>query len=318
MEKYQEQAWDCLTQDEQNSLFLNTSQGMSTWGVGEVLKLSHYKYLELKARAEKFFKLFSDYFQLYPSLVRPKAPIGPIFRDYLFGTMIKRLPKEDALTYAGDSSFRLKEISNKIIQTDLLRLKESSNQWDRDLYKLIMEFDRWNNYRILPRMLQAPSAYDRRTNKKHKTYLRYLHQIPDFKIKALVDMYWKGPRGKPESRYYISLVSTFFDDGYAVIPILKDEKVIKAITDNKLYIFETQDEADDFGLLTARYYEETVNSKKGLKFWKRYRELIENAINYRQINNMDFTSENLDMAFGLKRIPLHKRRKQKPSEEKFA
>lgn len=316
MEKYQEQAWDCLTQDEQNSLFLNTSQGMSTWGVGEVLKMSHYKYLELKARAEKFFKLFSDYFQLHPSLIRPGAPIGPIFRDYLFGTMLKRLPKEEAITYAGDSTFRLKEISNKIIHKDIKRLKESPDPWDNHLYQLIMEFDRWNNYRILPRALQAPSAYERRTNKKHKAYLRYLHQVPDFKIKALVDIYWKGPKGKPDSRYYIALISDFFDDGYAVIPVLKKTEVIKALTDNKLYIFNTQDEADDFGLLAARFFEETLNQKKGLKFWKRYREMIEQAINYREINNMDFTSENLDTAFGLKRIPLHQRRKTKTKSAK--
>ena len=71
-------------------------KGLSTWEAGEILKMSHYKYLELKARAEKFFKLFSDYFELHPSLVNPKSPIEPRFRDYIFGAMVKRLPKEEA------------------------------------------------------------------------------------------------------------------------------------------------------------------------------------------------------------------------------
>lgn len=309
MEKYQEKAWDCLTQLEQNSLFLNNSQGLSTWGAGEVLKISHYKYLEIKARSEKFFRMFSDYFQLHDSLIRPEAPIGETFRDYLFATIVKRLPKEEAINYAGDSSFRITNISSKLIKKEVLRLKESENTWDQDLYKLIMEFDRWNNYRILPREIQAPSAFERRTNKKHKAYLRYLHQVPDFKIKALVDTYWKGNRGKPESRYYIALVSSFFEDGYAVVPILKTKEVFDAITNNKIYIFCTQDEADDFGVLAAGFFYETINNRKGLNYWKRYRETISRAINYKEINNIDFTSDKLDMAFGLKRIPLYKRRK---------
>ena len=55
MEKNQEMAWDCLTEMEQQSLFLSFSQGLSTREVGEIMKLSHYKFLEVKARAERFF-----------------------------------------------------------------------------------------------------------------------------------------------------------------------------------------------------------------------------------------------------------------------
>lgn len=38
MEDYQEKAWECLTKEEQNSLFLTLSQGLSTWKTGEILK----------------------------------------------------------------------------------------------------------------------------------------------------------------------------------------------------------------------------------------------------------------------------------------
>ena len=63
MEKHHQLAWDCLTELEQQCLYLNLGQGLSTWRAGEILKVTHYKYLELKARAEKLFKLFSDYFE---------------------------------------------------------------------------------------------------------------------------------------------------------------------------------------------------------------------------------------------------------------
>ena len=53
MEPYMEKAWDCLTEQEQNSLFLNLSNGLSARETGEILKVSHYKYLEIKARARE-------------------------------------------------------------------------------------------------------------------------------------------------------------------------------------------------------------------------------------------------------------------------
>ncbi len=173
MEPYREEAWNCLTKVEQDSLFLNLSQGLSTRRAGEVLKISHYKYLEIKARAEKFFKMFSDYFYKHPSLINPKAPIGQDFRDYLYGLILTRLPKDEAINYAGDSAWVLHEFNTKKVALNMERLKNSKDPWDKDLYILIMEFDRWNSFRILPKLLQAPSAYKRRTNKKYKIYLRY-------------------------------------------------------------------------------------------------------------------------------------------------
>lgn len=53
------------------------------------------------------------------------------------------------------------------------RLKESEDEWDKDTLRLILEFDRWNNFRILPRMLQQPSAFKRRSNKR----IRYTSNI---------------------------------------------------------------------------------------------------------------------------------------------
>lgn len=302
MERYQEQAWDCLTEQEQNCLFLNHSQGLSSREAGEIIKVTHYKYLEIKARSEKFFKMFSDYFMKHPSLFRPDVPISMVFRDYLIGSIMKRLPKEDALLYAGDSSWLVSPIKTPQIIKQMERLRSSKDEWDKDLYALIIEFDRWNNYRILPRILQAPTPYKRRSAKKDKIYLQYLHRIPDFKIRAMVDMYWR--HGKPDKRYYISMVSTTFPDGYAVVPIKRDKEIIDNLTRNKIYIFEDQLDADEFGLMCKNYFEERATISSAMDFWKRYRELVETAINYRGINNMDFTVGNLDMAYNLKRKPM--------------
>lgn len=301
MEKYQENAWGCLTKKEQDSLFLNISQGLSTRRTGEVLGMSHYKYLEMKARAEKFFKMFSDYFYLYPSLIRPGAPITEAFKDYLYGSILKRLSKDEAINYAGDSSWVLKEFNTKKILSNMGRLKDSEDEWDKALYKLIMEFDRWNSFRILPQSLQAPSAYKRRTNKKYKIYLRYLHRIPDFKIRYILDTFWK----KNGNRRYIALVSSIFEYGYQVVPIGITDKIYQDLTGMKIYIFEDQLDAEDFGVQVSRYFE-IGDPHSGLKFWKTFNELIEKSLNYKEINNMDFSVEGLDTAYNLKRIPQTK------------
>lgn len=297
MEPYREKAWDCLTESERNALFLNLSQGLSTREAGEIMKITHYKYLELKARAEKFFKLFSDYFQIHPTLIRPELYLPDNFRDYLIGSMLKRLPKEEALLYAGDSSWHLRTVKYNSVEKWVNILRESEDKWDRDLYALIVEFDRWNNYRILPRSCQAPSAYKRRSQRKAKTYLMYLHRIPDFKIRALVDMYWRA--GK--DRYYVVFLSPKFPGGYTICPILKRKEIVDEITKMKIYIFDDYDIADEFATLVRYYFESTATRRDGMKFWNKYQKNVELAINYKYINNIDFCCDVLDQAYKLKR-----------------
>ena len=83
MNEYQKKAWDCLTPTEQQSLFLQLSESKSSWEAGEILKLSHYKYLEIKERSEKFFRLFSDFFEIHESIFRPDCPCERNFQDYI-------------------------------------------------------------------------------------------------------------------------------------------------------------------------------------------------------------------------------------------
>lgn len=297
MEPYQERAWNCLTKQEQDSLFLNLSQGLSTRKAGEVLKMTHYKYLELKARAEKFFRMFSDYYFLHPSLIRPGAPLTEAFRDYLIGCIEKRLPKEEALSFAGDSTWRLHDISNHKILKNMDKLKASENEWDKHLYTLILEFDRWNSQRILPQLLQAPSAYKRRVNKKYKIYLKYLQRIPDFKLEYITDKFWT----QKHNPLFIGLVSdnVFPKWGYQVIPIENDPKVIAELTSMKIYVFKTRFDAEEFGISVSRYFA-VGTPREGLLFWKGFDNLLVKAVNYREITNIDFTVSNLDYAYNLK------------------
>lgn len=297
MEKNQEMAWDCLTSQEQNSLLLTLSQGLSTWQASEALGMTHYKYLELKSRSETFFKMFSDYFYKHPSLIPPRAPLSDPFKYYLEGTILKRKSKNDALVYAGDSKWYLREIKSKSIELNMNKLRETNDEWCKDLYSLVMEFDRWNNFRILPPSLQAPSAYKRRSIKKYKIYLRFLYSIPDFRIKSLIHKYYNPGR----KRWYIALISTMFKEGYKLIPVAAKKQNFKDLTNSKIYLFETKEEAESFALYASRFFIYTSDIKAGQNYWPGFQSTIEVALNYKEINHLDFTSYSLGDALSLKK-----------------
>lgn len=85
MNEAQQKAWSCLIDKEQQSLFLQLSENKSSWEAGEILKLSHYKYLEIRERSEKFFRLFSDFLRntlLFFDQIAPVRGISKIiWRD---------------------------------------------------------------------------------------------------------------------------------------------------------------------------------------------------------------------------------------------
>ena len=129
-------------------------------------------------------------------------------------------------------------------------------------------------------------------------------------------MYWRA--GKPGYRYFVAFISTTFPEGYVVVPIKKDKATVDAITKMKIYIFENQIDADEWGLMVKNFFVNTCNPRAGLNFWKRYRELTETAINYKYISNMDFTCNDLDMAYNLKKKSIYQitqERKQKNTDK---
>lgn len=308
MEKNQEMAWSCLTSQEQNSLLLTLSQGLSTWQASEALSMTHYKYLELKARSETFFKMFSDYFEKHSSLIPPRAPLSEHFSYYLEGAILKRLSKNDALVYSGDNHWYLSDLRTREIERNMNRLRLVKDEWCQDLYSLVMEFDRWNNFRILPASIQAPSAYKRRSIKKYKIYLRFLYSIPDFRINSIYRKYYSPGKG----RWYIALISTMFtDSGYRLVPLSRNSRNLKELTSNKIYVFENKEDAESFALFASRFYDYTSDIKNGQNYWPNYQLAIERALNYKEINHLDFTSYSLSNAFSLRRRTIMEMTKKK-------
>lgn len=290
-----------LTDKEKTVLFMSISQGKSSWESSQMLgDITHYKFLEIRQRAERLFKLFADFFAIHPQIFNPQTYIDYKFRDYIYGVMVRRLPKEEAINYAGDSAWLLHPVRKDTISKNLYRLKFSKDQWDQDTFKLLVEFDRWNNFRVLPREYQAESAFNRKISKRFKVYVKYLYRIPDYKIRAIINRFWYSVRD-PRKAYYTVVVSTMFPNGYKVMPIRKSDVI--GVSKYYLYVFETIDDAIDYGVLVSTFFDIAVSNgpRGGLKFWKRYKELIQRTINSKYINNLDFNYTTLDAAYGLKK-----------------
>lgn len=316
MNEAQQKAWSCLTKVEQQSLFLHTSEGKSSWEAGSMMNISHYKYIEIRERSEKFFRMFADFFEKHNSIFRPDCPCERNFQDFIEGVIEHRLKKRDAVVYTGDSTQQLTKVNRKNIIRNMKYLKESEDNWDLDSMRLIFGFDRWNNFRILPSILQQPSAFKRRLNKKDKIYIKYLlGRIPTWVLEKLKErFYYKVKPSK--KKWWVALISPdLYTDGYYLLPIRPEEEVLKEMNRFYIYVFDDKEDADTFGYLVTSFYERTAKVISGQKFWPEYRYLVQKAINYNAVNNIEFNVKRLDNAYNIKPKRKSKKKSLKDTSE---
>lgn len=313
MNEAQTKAWECLREEEQQSLFLQLSSGKSTWESGTILKKSHYKYIEIRDRSQKFFKMFTEFFDKHPSIFRPDAPYNPRFRDYIEGCIEKRLTRKEAAVFTGDSTQVFSSVRVPMLENNLSRLRESEDEWDKDTFSLIIEFDRWNNFRVLPRLYQAPSAYKRRCQSKYKIYINYLlNKLPLWIHDRIIERYrYRLSPKNSKPRYWIALISRDkYEDGYYVFPVKVFDEVVNEMSRLFIYVFTTKDDADTFGFMVDKFTEKTNSKKSGMNFWREFQEVLETAVNFKQVNYIDFNMNTLDMAYNVHRP------KKKPKKDK--
>ena len=309
MTSAQSQAWECLKPVEQQSLFLQLSEGKSAWEVGNILGVTHYKYIEVRERSQKFFKMFTDFFELHGSIFRPDSPCEAPFIDFIEACLEKRLKYSEAVLASGNSANVVPKVTQRMILRNMALLQESEDEWDICTRRLIFEFDRWNNHRILPRSIQQPSAYKRRENKREKILLRYIiNRNPDFVLERLRERWFY--KVKPSKKaYWVALISKrLYTDGYYLLKIKPDDEVVKEISKYHLYIFDNREDADTYGFLATQYMDRTSSIKLSQKFWPEYREVIHKAVNYNIINNLECSVKSLDMAYNQHRPSKRKKK----------
>ena len=193
-----------------------------------------------------------------------------------------------------DPSYLVANKRNKLIAHELTKLKKANNIPSSDLYSLIMDFDRWNNFRILPLEIQEPSAFKRRNKSRNKKHLKVITSLPKFSVLKLIERYsYSGKYPK----VYLPVISEYLDKNYKIVKVKKNITLINEITKIGLFIFDKEELAEDFSRLISDYFlNGTMNCKTGQKFWPEFRVTIKKAINYGDIENIHKSRTYLDKA----------------------
>lgn len=310
MEKINSDAWDLLNQDEKTSLTLSLSFNKSTWEAGEIMKKAHFKYLEIQKRARKFLEIFTNHFHKYGNLFPEDVHISFAFKEYLQLTMLERKNISRAVKSMENTGYTVASFRNKLIIEEIYKLQRCNTDGCLDLYGLIMDFDRWNNFRILPLEVQEPSAFKRRNKARNLKHLNKITSLPKFSVLKLIDRYsYSGKYDKA----YLPIISGYLDNDYKVIEIRNKNTIINNITGIGLFVFSDRAIAIEFANLISGYFIHSIkNCKTGQKFWPEFRVFITEAINYRELENIHKSRIYLDHAIHNTDHLKIRKRKEKP------
>lgn len=284
--KINRKAFSILNDDEKASLALQQMHGKSTWQAGEIMKKSHYKYLEINQRAKRYIELFQTHYVAFGKLIPDGLNLDKYFEEYITLIIEKRLTvKETATRIAqahGVTWMAVKKTRDKYLIENLTKLANSSKAYALDLYKLIVEFDRYNNFRILPSEVQEPSAFKRRNKTRFKKHLTTSLTLPIYTNYRIRDLFKSK---KPKNPGYLILAPK--GEVPEVVQINITKKAIETLSSVSIYIFKNIHTAHDYKDLVEDYLNLVTNSpREGLKFWPKYRTIIKEAHNFNEVNNI--------------------------------
>ena len=287
-------AWSLLREEEKSSLYLQLGLEKSSWQGGEILKKSHYKYLEIKDRASKFLRLFTDHFELTGGiLIPPNVDISEEFALYLEGAIMERLTIKEIRALKPLKKFIRNKYRNKAIVAEMKLLRDSPKKVNNYMYGIIQDFDKWNNFRILPREIREPSAFKRRQKTRHKKHLLTYINLKEVVVDHICELYEIKETPIKLKFGYILLVCNKTKPGnlgitreIRLVRILINKTTMAKMSQWRIYIFLKRD-IDEFRALIEDYLAQSVKSPAhGLSFWPKYRAIIEKATNYNEVANL--------------------------------
>lgn len=292
--KMNKRAFKILTTDEQASLALQKIHGKSSWQAGEILKRSHYKYLEISQRAQRFFELFTLHYNTYDNLIPIdiEHQIHPLLITYLQGVIEKRLTIRKAVDLtletnadvADVTKFGIKKERETLIANEIIRLGNRDCTVSQNTYSMIMEFDRYNNFRVLPPIVQEPSAFKRRNKTRFRKHLDLSTTIHPYALDRLKEIY--KTHNNPKKLGYVALINNK-ENFRNILTINALDKNVAEMARLSLYVFNYKEQADEYIALVTDYLEQEYRDpRKGLEFWPKFRNLIKLSLNYDQINNI--------------------------------
>lgn len=277
------EAWSCLTPDEQSNLGMIHGMGKSSWQAGQMMNKSHYKLLEIKYRSERFLKMFTEHIEL----------MGCIIPDYLVGDSMAKTYLRQCIEFRKKPmaaiEFMEKNLETRILKADLnKKVINAMRYWEKSddaiagtIYNFIKEFDRWNNFRILPKEVQEPSAFKRRQKNTYKRHIRLLQSIPQISIDKLISLY----KAKKGQRYlYMPII---YKKEAQIIKVKAVKGSLETINNISYYLFKELSDAETYIEAVEEYVNKAEKDcKDGLDFWPIYRDIIKKAYNYNIIQGI--------------------------------
>lgn len=276
MEAHQQRAYDYLFEKEQTILSLIVINERSFKEVAAIMDISPYKVKEIYFRAKKFFVMFSEHFEIYDTIFPKSLNFSRTFLKYVEQLLLR---KADLM---GNPEFR--ELSMLKVRTrfwvDLIQILESvpinSNPHFAAALNLLMEFDKWNERRILPKAFQKPSGFDRRRLKVFKKLKDTITGISDIGLQ-----YIKNKFENLEGKVFTVIVNS---KGPEIVPFVLNTSSFLYFTKNGLLIFDSRSRATELGTLIFTFSKlEGKTTHSAYRFWSEYRVLIFYAINIEEI-----------------------------------
>lgn len=313
-----QRAWKILTNDEQLALSLKHGHDKSSWEAGEVIGRAHYKYLEIESRARHFLKMFTEHFVLYDEVMPDWVPGDERVKKFFQTLIQRRRTVTEAVDLLSDDYFAIKQFRDKMILEFIERLYKSQDAAERNIATLIIDFDRWNNFRILPREIQEPSAFKRRNKNADIRNIKNILTLHTYAVEQIIKRY---NRAKVEKAMFVPIFSDYAD--VKIMRVNTTEDNITNLSKIGLYCFPKPEKAQEFYDIVQEYNfaKKGKNCKYGQKFWPRFRAVIKNTLNYNAIQKripsrkyLETALKDLDIALLRPKEEPNKdrRRKRKP------
>jgi hypothetical protein len=285
-------AWNILSEDEKMALSLQLGMEKSSWESGEILNRSHYKYLEIKYRAEFFLKMFTEHLEVFDELFPPYLSGNKMVLFYFRQCIeLRKKPLEVMVKIQEEfgKSVTKSLLNEKIIST-LKDWEKGDNAYNKTTWELVREFDRWNNFRILPKEIQEPSAFKRRIKNSYKKQIKVMINIHPLALSKLKKLY----ETKNTPYIYLPIIT---DKNPEVLRMKANKASMEIFNHLGLYTFKDKNIALEYiNNIHTYVIKGKKRCKDGLDFWPRYRELIKDSFNYNEVMKISSSRKYLQLA----------------------
>lgn len=281
-------ALNILSPEEKLAVSLMRVERKSTWEAGEIMQKSHYKFLEIKARGEQFITIFTEHYTIHNVLVPDEAihPLIRAFRHWAKATIGERLKTKEVYLKLEKEGITKKECREAVYAV-MAYMKVSEKVAIRNFYNLLVEFDKWNNFRILPRDFQEPSAFKRRNKTRQKKNLKYLLNMPEKVVQFLINDFALAPKSKSLLKAYIPLYRKDEPETSENLLIYASEVNLKRLSKAGYPFFRNPEYSADLLRLIILFGESDSHTPKfGQQFWPKFRIAIMRAENFLELENL--------------------------------